>query len=90
MALEQVIVEGRDYARAVWFSAGPKQINHPLCLFLDGEHYLESVGAPSILEESIANGLIPPMSFAFVAHNGPQARHEDYTRHRVYHGGARV
>ena len=79
MNTEQAIVEGRDYTRTVWFSAGPRQINHPLCVFLDGEHYLEGISAPSILEELTASGLIPQMSFAFVSHNGAKARHEDYT-----------
>lgn len=51
---EQLVVEGRDYTRAIWFAAGPKETAHPLCVFLDGEYYLERVGALAILEESIA------------------------------------
>ena len=79
MDTDQVIVKGRGYARTVWFSAGPKETPHPLCVFLDGDHYLESLGAGSLLTEAIAGGSIPRMSFAFVAHNSAAARHEDYT-----------
>lgn len=79
MAIEQVDFEAGGYRRTVWFSAGPDRTNHPLCVFLDGDHYLESVGAEAILRESIAAGRIPQMSFAFVAHHSAAARHEDYT-----------
>jgi len=76
MNIEQVTVEGRDYSRLVWFSAGPKAM-HPLCVFLDGDFYLK-MELPSILDKLIASGRIPRMSFAIVAHNGGQSRHEDY------------
>ena len=79
MNTEQFIVEGKDFSRTVWFSAGPKQTNHPLCVFLDGEYYLNRANALSILEKSIASRQIPHMSFVFVASNGPKSRHEDFT-----------
>lgn len=75
---EQLVVEGRDYTRTIWFTAGPKETAHPLCVFLDGEYYLERLGALAILEASIAKERIPKMSFAFVPSNGPQSRHEDF------------
>jgi enterochelin esterase family protein len=81
---EQVTVEGEDYTRTVWFRAGPKQISHALCVFLDGEYYLEKVGALAILEQAIASGRIPSMSFVFVPSNGPQSRHEDFTCNERY------
>lgn len=79
MNTEQVIVKGGGYARTVWFSAGPKESHHPLCVFLDGDHYLESVRARSLLADGIARDHIPRISFAFVSHNDAAARHEDYT-----------
>lgn len=79
MNTEQITVEGRDYCRTAWFSAGPKETSHALGVFLDGEYYLEKVSALSILEQAIASGHIPPMSFVFVPSNGPQSRHEDFT-----------
>ncbi len=78
MHTEQIVVEGRDYTRTVWFAAGPDEREHPLCVFLDGEHYLERVGALPILEKLIASGRLPRMSFAFVPGNGSQSRHEDF------------
>ena len=78
MNAEQVTVRGRDYTRAVWFLAGPQQTSHALCVFLDGEYYLERVGALAILEKAIASGRIPSMSLVFVPSNGPQSRHEDF------------
>ncbi|MDI1475964.1 alpha/beta hydrolase-fold protein [Polyangium sp. y55x31] len=78
MNTEQVVVEGKDYTRTVWFIAGPQATEHPLCVFLDGEYYLERVGALPILQELIASQRIPQMSFAFVPSNGPQSRHEDF------------
>jgi enterochelin esterase family protein len=77
MNTEQVIVEGKEYTRTVWFSSGPKQAPHHLCVFLDGDFYLK-MELPSILEKLMASGRIPEMSFAIVAHNGGQSRHEDY------------
>ena len=78
METEQITVKGRDYTRTVWFLAGPKQASHALCVFLDGEYYLEKVGALAILDKAIASGRIPSMSFVFVPSNGPQSRHEDF------------
>jgi enterochelin esterase-like enzyme len=79
MNTEQCVVEGEHFSRTVWFSAGPKETNHPLCVFLDGEHYLETVQALSIVEKAMVNGHLPQMSLPFVSHNGAAARHEDYT-----------
>jgi enterochelin esterase family protein len=55
---------------------GP-QTSHALCVFLDGEYYLEKVGALAIIERALASGTLPPMSFVFVPSNGAQSRHED-------------
>lgn len=79
MGTATFVVEGRDYARAVWFSAGPAATAHPLLVFLDGELYLERVGALAIVEQSIASGHLAPVSCAFISHDGPRARHDDYT-----------
>jgi enterochelin esterase family protein len=77
MNAEQVTIEGRDYTRPAWFLAGPRASSHALCVFLDGEFYLERAGALAVLEKATADGRIPSMSFAFVRSNGPQSRHED-------------
>lgn len=82
--VEEFIVEGRDYSRTVWLLAGPKGDTHRLCLFLDGDHYLKSVGARAILEDAVAGGLLPNMSFLFVAHESAAARHADFTCNDLY------
>lgn len=84
MNTEQTTIEGRDYTRTAWFVAGPKQTSHALGVFLDGEYYLEKVGALTILEKAVASGRIPPMSFLFIPSNGPQSRHEDFTCNDQY------
>lgn len=84
MNTEQITVEGRDYTRTVWFHAGPPGIDHALCVFLDGEYYLERVGAPAILESAIAGGRLRPMSFVFIPSNGPESRHEDFVCNEKY------
>ncbi len=78
MELKQFEIKGKDYSRAAWFMPGPSE-KHPLCVVLDGEHYLKSMNMLSILKESVASGRIPKMSVVFVSHNGAQSRHEDYT-----------
>jgi enterochelin esterase-like enzyme len=78
MNIEEFEVMGEEFTRKVWFSAGPNQAKHPLCVILDGEHYMKSMNALSTLAEAIARGRIPNMSVAFVSHNGARARHEDY------------
>lgn len=77
MHVEQLPVEGRDLTRTVWFAAGPDDAAHALCVFLDGEYYLERMGARAILENGLASGRLPPMSVAFVPSNGPASRHEE-------------
>ncbi len=79
MNTEKFVVESKDFSRTVWLSAGPKSETHPLCILLDGEFYLERANALSLLEKALADQQIPQMSFVFVASNGPQSRHEDYT-----------
>jgi enterochelin esterase family protein len=84
MNTEPITVEGRDYRRTVWFHAGPPRIDHALCVFLDGEYYLERVGALAILERAIAGGRLRPMSFVFIPSNDPEARHEDFVCNENY------
>src|SRR5262245_16066911 len=66
-----------DRVRSAWLFAGPKT-DHSLCVLLDGEHYRDSMNAPSILVALMERGDIPPMTLVFVSHGGDAARHEDY------------
>lgn len=61
--------------RRAWFAPGP-QTPHRLGILLDGEYFLEHVGAWPIIDALGAQ--IPPMSWLFVESGGPAARHVDY------------
>jgi iron(III)-enterobactin esterase len=62
--------------RTLWHltTGSPRRI----ALFLDGEHYLEQMDAPSILLDLTHRGLIPPMACLFVSNANPAARHRDF------------
>ena len=64
--------------RRTWFRAGP-DAPHRLGILLDGEFFLEKVGALPIIERLTADGLIPAMSWLFIESGGGAARHADYT-----------
>jgi iron(III)-enterobactin esterase len=74
---------GRE-RRTVWFVDGPETSAHPLCVFLDGEHYLKNLEALATLDTLMASQLVPRMSLAFVSNVDDAARHEDYTCNDAY------
>jgi enterochelin esterase-like enzyme len=67
------------YSRTVWLQRGPAGRPQHLCLFLDGELYLHEMKVVPVLNALVARGTLPPMTFAFVSHDGMKARGEDYT-----------
>ncbi|MHC5010285.1 MAG: alpha/beta hydrolase [Planctomycetota bacterium] len=67
--------------RSVW--AEPAN-DAPTWLFLDGELYLERVGARDLLEDARGGGRLPPSRCVFVSHGGPMARHDDFTCRPAY------
>jgi len=77
MELHKHLLEG-EYVRDVWIAPGPQNESHPLCLFLDAEHYIRDLQAFPIIEELSESGSIPPATFVFVSHVSGAARHEDY------------
>ena len=78
MITEQLNVASGGYSRTVWLHAASGAAAHPLCVFLDGEYYLEKLCALPVLAAAMADGVLPQLSLLFVASNGPQSRHEDY------------
>ena len=84
---EEYIIQSScgNYKRKTWLIKGSQDNNHPLCLFLDAEHYINVVpstnnmNALPIIESLIKNDKVPSMSILFVEHVNGDARHEDYT-----------
>lgn len=77
MKTQEFRLNCEDYSRTIWFIPGPTEVRHPLCVFLDGEHYLNGISAPLVLKELNSRGTLPPMSYVFVSHNGAESRHRD-------------
>ncbi len=79
MNLAEVTIRSRSgaYSRTAWIAPGPATA-HPLCLVLDGEHYLRGMDALPVLEAMMASGRLAPTTFLFLAHGGSEARHVDY------------
>ncbi len=86
MNLEQHTIESvyGQYHRSAWLLRGPAGQAHPLCVFLDGEHYLNDVNAAELLADAMANGTLPRMTCVFVSHVDAAARHVDFTRSDPY------
>ncbi|HTB85601.1 MAG TPA: alpha/beta hydrolase-fold protein [Candidatus Sulfotelmatobacter sp.] len=67
------------YSRTVWLQRGPADRPQQLCLFLDGELYLDKMKAAPVLNEMVTRGTLPPMTFAFISHGDMKSREHDYT-----------
>ena len=80
MDLEEFVVESssREYSRKVWLYKGPNNEKHPLCILLDGEHYIESVEILPILDSLIQYPEVPRISYLFVSYKSAEDRHKDY------------
>lgn len=77
MPLEESTLETVGGERRSWLHRGPDR-PHRLAVMLDGEFYLEHVGAWPVIEQLTAEGRIPAMSWLFVESGGAAARHVDY------------
>lgn len=80
MPLEEITLRSADdaYERTAWFYRGPEAAHH-LGIWLDGEFYLERVEALPLIETLSDEGVIPTMSWLFIASGGAEARHSDFT-----------
>lgn len=67
------------FERKLWLLPSSKKAPQRLCIFLDGEFYLERMGAASLMSELMAAGRLPPMTCLFVSYLNAEARHHDYT-----------
>jgi len=85
MNLEEytVVSSTGEYTRDVWYLPS-EQKPRKICLFLDGEYYVNQMDAPAKLIALQREGLIPPVVCLFVSHLNGEARHDDYTCNERY------
>ncbi len=67
------------YSRPVHLLRGPASQPHRLCLFLDGELYLQQMEVLPVLQALLDRHALPPVTFAFLDHLNMEARQQDYT-----------
>ena len=81
--LESHTVSDSDmgYSRPIHLLRGPVDQSQPhrLCLFLDGELYLQKMEVLPVLEALLYGNTLPPVTFAFIDHLNMEARQKDYT-----------
>jgi enterochelin esterase-like enzyme len=78
LAQHTITSSSGEYTRTAWYFAGPEE-PHPLCIFLDAEHYIRDMQSLPVLEGLLESKEIPPVSLVFVSHVRGEARHFDYT-----------
>lgn len=83
MDLSESTLESRALGaeRTIWFEPAASS---DVWIFLDGELYLQRVGAADVVEEARARGVLPPARCVFVSHGGAAARHEDFVCRPAY------
>jgi len=83
MQLEQHLVVGNGYARNIWYLPCPADIQHRLCVFLDGEHYQRDMQAVPALAELLEGPTSLPLSLLFVSHVAPGEGAAEYEARRT-------
>lgn len=66
------------FERKVWSLAPPTGRPTAAILFLDGENYLERVGAAAVVRRLQERRAIRPTVAVFLSHGGAAARHDDF------------
>jgi len=67
------------YSRPIHLLRGPADRPHRLCLFLDGELYLQKMKVLPVLNALLDSNALPPVTLAFLDHLNMKAREQDYT-----------
>jgi iron(III)-enterobactin esterase len=70
---------GTGYSRLVRLLRGPADQPQRVCLFLDGELYLQKMKVTPVLVDLLKRGALPPVTFAFIDHLNMKARERDYS-----------
>src|SRR5580700_8285553 len=74
-----VLDRAMGYSRPVHLLRGPADQPQRLCLFLDGELYLQKMEVLPVLNALLDRQALPPVTFAFMDHLNLEARQQDYT-----------
>ncbi len=72
------------YSRSVRLLRGPVDQPQRLCLFLDGELYLQKMKIAPVLDDLHKRSALPPVTFAFIDHLNMKAREQDYTCNNLF------
>ena len=67
------------YTRTLHLLRGPADQPQRLCLFLDGELYLQKMDVLPVLKSLLERDTLPPATFAFIDHENMKTREQDYT-----------
>jgi enterochelin esterase-like enzyme len=80
LKLEEHIISdsATGYSRTVRLLRGPPDQPQRLCLFLDGELYLQKMKVVPVLNALLDRGTLPPVTFAFIDHLNMEVRGQDY------------
>lgn len=73
-----IVSSSGEYSRNVWYLPSAVRPQR-LCIFLDGEYYVNHMDAPATLIDLQQKGAILPVACLFVSHVNGEARHHDYT-----------
>ena len=73
-----VLDSALGYSRPIHLLRGPADQSHRLCLFLDGELYLQKMKVLPVLNDLLDRHALPPVTFAFLDHLNMQTRQQDY------------
>lgn len=88
MKLEEHTVQSSSgrYSRRVWLLNDKNEEDQQLCVFLDGEYYLNHLQALGVIEELKQQDVLPSVTCIFVSNLDGEARHLDYTCNDQYSG----
>jgi enterochelin esterase-like enzyme len=67
------------YTHPIHLLRGPADQPQRLCLFLDGELYLQKMQVLPVLQDLFDRHALPPVTFAFLDYLTMQAREQEYT-----------
>jgi enterochelin esterase family protein len=81
-----IVDPASGYSRTVHLLRGPANQPHRLCLFLDGELYLEKLEVLPVLRDLLDRQALPSVTFAFIDHLNMKAREQDYTGNDQFGG----
>jgi enterochelin esterase-like enzyme len=71
-----------EYARQAWLLSAPTP--QKICVFMDGEFYIQKMNAPALIGDLQDKGMMPALACVFISQVGGKERHADYTCNSRY------